>query len=462
MARGVPFCLLVLSLICLPASVMPQEEFEEHCSNLLLKAAQARAQNSLIKAEEYSKQALQFAHWSKNDSLIQQCLVDLSNLHIYFKKYSKALREQNAALKLQEELFGVRHISSLNSAAALIKIELMLDNEPKNAMARLQEIQTEQEKKLGEDHVEVARNLITQAQIVVAELKEIPEEESLEESTKAASEACSKATIAITQCERALAILEKRYGKRHDELDEALTTIDELISFSPLRGFTDYRLQQQNIKARKINSVDSQLLSFRPEKPIHYGLIVGLNWASAYGKGTEGNRSYGTTVISNHVDQLHRMCIGMTGSIWIYPKIAFQPEITLDFKGFSREGMKLVKDYNWSYYSYYERSRDYQRLTYLSIPIKAKYYPKPFARPQPFVLAGPVLNINLASETNNKLSESYEDAKSLVLGWRMGIGFHMPDGVNEFEFYYNWDLVSVYKGEKIRLKTFTIKLVYFM
>src|SRR5690606_15728137 len=129
-----------------------------------------------------------------------------------------------------------------------------------------------------------------------------------------------KATNAIRHCEKALAILERQHGKRHDELDEALTTIDELISLSSLRDIVSYRLKQQNNKARKINSVGSQLRSFRSEKPVHYGLILGLNWASAYGQATKGTREISYISVSNHANQLHRLFFGVAGNFAIRPK----------------------------------------------------------------------------------------------------------------------------------------------
>lgn len=458
MARGVPFCLLVFSLLSLSAPIKAQEDIERQCGKFLLKAAQARAQNYLNKAEEYGKYALRLAKKAQNDSLIQLCLIDLSDLHIYFKKYTKARKERSAALELQSELFGTEHISSLTSTAALIKIDLMQGFVTENAVAQLQEILSAQEKTLGEDHVDVAYNLITQAQFVAAELKNIPQGEALEEPAGAISVDSLKATNAIRHCEKALAILERQHGKRHDELDEALTTIDELISLSSLRDIVSYRLKQQNNKARKINSVGSQLRSFRSEKPVHYGLILGLNWASAYGQATKGTREIGYISVSNHANQLHRLFFGVAGNFAIRPKIYLQPELVIDFKGFRRAGVGYSQDY---YYAHEVEVEEEHRFTNLSIPIKVKYCPKPQAMSQLILFAGPSLNIKLAKDISNKMSSSSSRDYDFNLGWMVGTGIHLPDGTNELEFFYHWDLLKTYQDEKLNLKTFSFKFLWF-
>ncbi|MGJ8550466.1 porin family protein [Winogradskyella wichelsiae] len=170
---------------------------------------------------------------------------------------------------------------------------------------------------------------------------------------------------------------------------------------------------------------------------VNFGAKAGLNFSSFSGDDTE------------ELDGLTSFHIGGVAEISISDKFSVQPELLYSIQGASAED-------SYSEFGYSGSSESTVKLSYLNIPIMAKYYiAEGFS-----VEAGPQIGLLLSAKEDYEYSETFEGEtfsesgdedvkdsyKGIDLGFNFGLGYKMDSGLN-FSARYNLGLSNIYDGE---------------
>jgi len=141
------------------------------------------------------------------------------------------------------------------------------------------------------------------------------------------------------------------------------------------------------------------------------------------------------------------------------PSFSLESGLTYSMKGTKIEWEGIVEDQTGNEYDGEEITT--YKLTYLTIPIMARFYPAPEGSVRPYLKAGPEVGLKLSAKYDYELNvegdeveseegEDLDDVKGLDLGLGLGGGVEMPigDAMNFFgELGYTLGLLDIFDDD---------------